>query len=351
MNLPQTMKSAVLNKPFHITIEQTPLPDLASDEVLVKIMAVGVCGSDIQYYEHGKIGHYVVDKPIILGHECAGIVVATGSKVKSLEIGDRVAIEPGVTCGSCAACKEGRYNLCPDVEFLATPPYDGAFAQYIKHKESFLFKIPDELSYEEAALIEPFSVGIHAATICELKPGSSVFILGMGPVGLTAVAACQMFGASEIIVADVEDNRLQAALKLGATHTIQVRGLDGVQEVMRLTDGHGVDVAFETAGNDNALQTAVRSVKRGGKCAVIGLPPDESIPLPIHHIVDNEIELRGIFRYANTYEQAINFLLTNLIDFSHLITHKYALEETADALEQARTNKSSSLKVVVYPNE
>lgn len=350
LDLPSTMKAAVLKEPFVISIEEMPVPEILADEVLIKVMAVGICGSDIHYYEHGRIGRYVVEKPIILGHECAGIVAAIGNNVTRFKVGDRVAIEPGVTCGRCDACKGGRYNLCPDVQFLATPPVDGAFVQYIKHREDFLFPIPDHLSFEEAALNEPFSVGIHAAKRANLQPGSTVAIMGMGPVGLMAVVAAKAFGAREIIVTDLEPIRLEAARKLGATHTINVREKDPVEEVKRLTGGLGVDVAFETAGNPKALQSALASVRRGGKMVIVGLPPQDKIPLNIPFIADNEVDIYGVFRYANTYPQGITFLASGISDVNALITDRYPLEKTQEAMEQARTNKSGSLKVMVYPN-
>jgi L-iditol 2-dehydrogenase len=350
VNLPKTMKAAVMHQPYSISIEEVPVPTLGAHDVLVKVMAVGICGSDLHYYEHGRIGRYVVEKPIILGHECAGIVAAVGERVTRVQVGDRVAVEPGITCGRCDACKAGRYNLCPDVQFLATPPVDGAFVQYIRHREDFLFKIPHHLSFEEAALNEPFSVGIHAAKRANLQPGSTVAIMGMGPVGLMAVVAAKAFGAKEIFVTDLEPFRLEAAEKLGATHAINIREKDPVSEIRRLTEGRGVDVAFETAGNPKALQSALASVRRGGKLSIVGLPPQDEIPLHVPFIADNEVDIYGIFRYANTYPQGISFLASGIADVKALITDRYPLEETHAAMERARTNKSGSLKVVVYPN-
>ncbi len=344
------MNAARMNAPFDIEIVRLPIPDIRDDEVLVKVMAVGICGSDIHYYEHGRIGRYVVEKPLILGHECAGVVEAVGSGVTRFKAGDRVAVEPGMTCGRCSACKEGRYNLCPDVQFLATPPVDGAFAQYIKHREDFLFPIPDRLSYEEAALNEPFSVGIHAANRAGVKPGHTVAIMGIGPVGLMAVVAAKAYGAERIIAVDLEPIRLEAALKLGATHAVNIKESDPVQAVREATDGIGADVAFETAGNPKALQSALHAVRRGGKLAIVGLPPQEEVALNIPWIADNELDIFGIFRYANTYPQGISMLASGASDVSSLITDRYPLEQTKEALERARTNKSGSLKVVVYPN-
>ena len=349
-DLPQKMKAAVMTKPVHIKIQEMDVPQVTGNEVLVKVMAVGVCGSDIHYYEHGRIGKHVVDEPLILGHECAGVVVDVGENVTRLNIGDRVAIEPGITCGHCEFCKSGKYNLCPKVAFLATPPVHGAFVQYLKHREDFLFPIPDELSFEEAALNEPFSVGIHAARRVQLQPGSTIAIMGMGPVGLMSVVAAKAFGAATIIVTDLEERRLQAAKKLGATHVINIREKDVNEEISRITSGQGVDSAFETAGNPKALQSALLSVKRGGKLAIIGFPAQDEVGLNIPFISDYEVAIYGIFRYANTYPQGIKFLNSRIADVRSIITDRYPLEQTAEAMEQARTNKEESIKVVVYPN-
>ncbi|WP_036720804.1 NAD(P)-dependent alcohol dehydrogenase [Paenibacillus harenae] len=344
------MKAAVMRGTRKIQIEEYPVPPIGPDEVLIKVMAVGICGSDLHYYSHGRIGKYVVDKPFILGHECSGDIAAIGSNVQRFQVGDRVAVEPGVTCGRCDACKEGRYNLCPDVEFLATPPFDGAFVQYIKIREDFVFSIPDHLSYEEAALVEPFSVGIHAAARTGLQPGSTVAIMGMGPVGLMAVAAAKAYGAATIIVTDLEPLRLEAAKQMGASHIINIREQDPLEEIKTITNGKGVDVAWETAGNPTALQSALGSLRRGGKLAIVGLPAQDEIPLNVPFIADNEVDIYGIFRYANTYPKGINFLSSGIVDANKLITDKFALEQTQEAMERALNQKSECLKIVVYPN-
>jgi L-iditol 2-dehydrogenase len=349
-SLPLTMRAAVMQKPYHITIEEMPIPEIGDDEVLVKVMAVGICGSDLHYFEHGRIGPYIVEKPIILGHECSGVVAACGKEVTEFHVGDRVAVEPGVTCGTCGACKKGRYNLCPDVRFLATPPYDGAFVQYIKMRKDCLFPIPDHLSFEAAALNEPFSVGIHAAKRAGLQPGSTLAIMGVGPVGLMAIVAGKAFGAREILVADLEPIRLEAARKLGATHTIHVREEDPVATIKALTGGLGVDVVFETAGSPKALQAGLASLRRGGKLSIIGLPPQDEIALNVPFIADNEIDIYGVFRYANTYPQGITFLASGIADVNAIITNRYLLADTQEAMANASANKSTSVKTIVYPN-
>ncbi|SFQ24860.1 NAD(P)-dependent alcohol dehydrogenase [Caldicoprobacter faecalis] len=349
-DLPEVMKAAVLRKPFEIVIEDRPVPDIGPDEVLIKVMVVGVCGSDVHYYETGRIGRYVVEKPIILGHECAGIVAAVGDNVTRLKVGDRVAVEPGVTCGTCEYCKQGRYNLCPDVEFLATPPFDGAFVQYFKHRQDFVFPIPDHLTFEEAAMIEPLSVGIHAATRANIKPGAKVVVFGLGPVGLMAVVAARAFGANNIIAVDLEEIRLEAAKKLGATLVINAREHDTLKEILDFTGGRGVDVAIEAAGHPKTLQDAMACLCRGGKLLVVGLPVQDSIPINVPEIVDKEVAIYGVFRYANTYPKGVEILSSGIADVKSLITGKFTLEQTAQALEEARVNKAKHIKIMVYPN-
>jgi L-iditol 2-dehydrogenase len=233
---------------------------------------------------------------------------------------------------------------------LATPPFDGAFVQYLKMREDFVFPIPDGLSFEEAALNEPFSVGIHAARRTNLQPNSTLAIMGMGPVGLMAVAAAKAYGVENIIVTDLEPLRLAAARRLGATHTINVTEQDPYEEIQRLTLGCGVEVAWETAGSPKALQAALKSLQRGGKLAIVGLPVQNEIPLNVPFIADNELDIYGIFRYANTYPSGIQFLASGIVDVKSLITDKYPLLRVQEAMERAMTNKSGSLKVMVYPN-
>ncbi|GGJ08689.1 sorbitol dehydrogenase [Alicyclobacillus cellulosilyticus] len=340
-------QAAVLHAPGDVRLEERPVRDLAPDEALVQVMAVGVCGSDVHYYEHGRIGDFVVRQPLILGHECAGVVVATGAAVTRVKPGDRVAIEPGVTCGRCPACKSGRYNLCPEVQFLATPPVDGAFAEYIVHREDFLHPIPDGMSFEAAALVEPFSVGLHACARAGVRPGDTVAILGMGPVGLLAVVAAAAYGAQRIIVSDLEENRLAAARRLGATDTVPAAA--GAEAILALTGGQGVDVALETAGHPKALATAMAVLRRGGRLAVVGLPPQDEVALHIPRLSAYEIDVLGVFRYANTYPRGIALLASGRWPIEDLVTDRYPLAETKQALERARTNKAGSIKVMVYP--
>ncbi|MFF2481029.1 NAD(P)-dependent alcohol dehydrogenase [Paenibacillus sp. NPDC058071] len=345
------MEAAVLNKPLDIEMKTIPIPVPKEDEALIRVHCIGVCGSDVHYYEHGRIGRYVVEQPIILGHELAGEVVQVGASVSNIAVGDRVAVEPGVTCGRCEACKSGRYNLCPDVVFMATPPVDGAWAEYVAVRSDFLFKLPDAMTYEQGALLEPLSVGLHAMNRARVTPSDRILVTGLGPIGLLAVQAAQMFGVSEIYATDVVPFRQELAKEMGVTHVIDPLHEDVTQRIHELTEGRGITVVIESSGNASALSNAVKTVNRGGRIVLVGLSASSEVPLDVNAIVDGELDVLGLFRYANTYPAAIQALSRSNIDIEKVITHKYPLSETKAAVEAARTQKDSAIKVMIYPGQ
>jgi len=343
----QRMKAVVLEGIKNLKIIEREIPKINENEALVAIKAVGICGSDVHYYEQGKIGRYIVQNPLVLGHETSGEVVAIGEKVRKVKVGDRVAIEPGHTCGKCKYCKEGRYNLCPEVKFFATPPIDGALCEYVVVPEDYLFRIPNEMSFEIATLAEPLSVGIHAAQRSNIKMGDTVLILGLGPVGLLSILAAKSYGASKIIAVDIETIRLEAAKKIGATYVLNGKDEAIRQKILDFTNGEGPDVTFETAGSKTTYEVAFEVTKRGGRIVTIGLLAEDKIPLNVNAIVDNEYTIYGVFRYANTYEKAIEVLSKNIEKAKELITHRFKLEESAQAFEFVRNNKDKSIKVII----
>jgi len=345
------MNAAVLNKPLDIEIKQVNVPDPKEDEALIKVHCIGVCGSDVHYYEHGKIGRYVVEEPIILGHELAGEVVKVGKHVENVKIGDRVAVEPGVTCGRCDYCKSGRYNLCPDVVFMATPPVDGAWAEYVSVRSDFLFKLPDEMSYEEGALLEPLSVGIHAMLRGKVTPADRVLVTGLGPIGLLAIQAAKMFGVQEIYATDVVAFRRQLGLQLGAVDVIDPLNENTNEKITELTKGSGVDVIIETSGNQLAISETIKIVNRGGRIVLVGLPVVDEVPIDVTHLIDSEFDIYGVFRYANTYPTAIQALSNSNLNIEDIITHKFALKDIHEAVEVARTEKDTSIKIMIYPGD
>ncbi|TBL77663.1 NAD(P)-dependent alcohol dehydrogenase [Paenibacillus thalictri] len=343
------MRAAVMDRPLSIAVQSVEIPRPKPDEALVRVRCIGVCGSDLHYYERGRIGRYVVTKPIILGHELAGDVVEVGSEVANVAAGDRVAVEPGVTCGRCAYCKSGRYNLCPDVVFMATPPVDGAWAEYITIRSDFLFKLPDTVSYEEGALLEPLSVGIHAMKRAQAGPGDRVFISGLGPIGLLAGAAAKLFGVTDITASEVIAERRGLAGRMGIDRVLDPSDADAFAAAM--SEQGGYDVVVESSGNGAAIRHTVAAARRGGRIVLIGLPSVDDIPLNVPQIIDNEIDVRGVFRYANTYETAIRALGSAPCDIRTIITHRFPLEQIKEAMELARLEKQSCVKVMIYPGE
>lgn len=328
-------------------IREIPVPEPKEKEVLVKLEYVGICGSDVHYYEHGKIGDFIVNGDFILGHECAGTVVAIGKDVKQLQVGDRVALEPGVTCGQCEFCKSGRYNLCPDVEFLATPPYHGCFENYIAFPENMAFKLPNSITTREGALVEPLSVGMHAAKQGGITLGSTVVILGAGCIGLTTLLASKAFGALDITVVDVIPKRLDKALELGATRVINAAEMDAVKLIYELTDGEGVDIVMETAGAVKTVQQTAYMVKRGGTVVLVGMAPQDTIEYNFAKLLGKEAEIKTVFRYRNIYPQAIKAMAEGLIDVSGIVTHEYSFDEIAEAFDVNINRKNDVVKIVI----
>lgn len=343
------MNAAVLNKPLDIEVKQVPIPEPREDEALVRVHCIGICGSDVHYYEHGRIGRYVVESPIILGHELAGEVVRVGSQVRNVKPGDRVAVEPGVTCGRCHHCKSGRYNLCPDVQFMATPPVDGAWAEYVTVRSDFLFKLPEGMSYEQGALIEPLSVGLHAMKRGRVAPSDRVLVTGLGPIGLLAVLAAKLYGVQEIYGTDIVPFRRELAKQLGAACVIDPVQENAVERLMELSGGEGVDVVVESSGNGRVVGDTVQLVKRGGRVVLVGMPAADEIPFNVNQIIDGELDVLGVFRYANTYPDAIQLLSKSGVNIEQVITHKYALDDIQEALDMVRNNKDTSIKVMIYP--
>ena len=335
-------QAAVLYAPHDVRIEERPVPTPGPGEVLIEIKAVGVCGSDVHYYEHGRIGSYVVRQPLILGHESAGVIVNVGSGVNTSRIGQRVAIEPGIPDGICVQCRAGRYNLCPNVRFFGTPPIDGAFTNYVTIPASFAYTLPVSLSDEEGALIEPLSVGLWACRKAQLQGADRLLITGAGPIGLLTMKVALALGASQITMTDVSPQRLETARKLGATRTVNVARealADAAVEA---------DVLIECSGNQKALMDGIRSLRPAGKVVAVGMSPGEEVSVPMAFLQNHEITLTGTFRYANTYADAISLVAAGLIDLKPIITGHYALTETEQAL-QATKQDPANIKSIVVP--
>jgi len=347
MSIPKTCEAAVLEGVGQISLHQVKVPQPRADQALVRIKACGVCGSDVHYYTHGRISDFVVRKPLILGHEAAGTVVAVGASVQNVHVGDRVAIEAGVTCDRCEFCRSGRYNLCPDVVFLATPPVDGAFVQYLAHPADWLHKLPDEVSFEEGAMLEPLNVGLYAAKLARVEPGHTVAVLGSGPIGLMALQAARAFGATTLIAVDIVPSRLHFARKLGAKHVINAKEDDPVAAIYDLTGGRGADVVFEASGAVAATQQSVAIVRRGGAIALIGLGTADSFEMPMMAVIAKEVRLTGQFRYANLYPAAIELVASGAVDLESMINARYPFTRVAEAMADCAKGDPKTIKTMI----
>lgn len=329
------MQTAVLTDIEQFEIEERERPTPNADEVLVAVKDVGICGSDVHYYEHGRIGDYVVEEPLVLGHESAGEVVATGENVTDLEAGDQVALEPGVPCRRCDHCRRGEYHLCEDVTFMATPPDDGAFAEYVAWPADFAYKLPERVSTREGALCEPLSVGIHACRRGEVGTGDTVLITGAGPIGLLAMEAARAAGATDVLITDVVAEKLAVAEERGADRTIDVTETNLSDAIEAYTDGVGVDVVLEASGAVPSIQSTLEAVRRGGTVVFIGLPGESEIPLDVIEIIDNELDVHGSFRYRNTYEAAVKLLSDDIVDVEGIIDFEMGLESVEEAFRRS----------------
>lgn len=341
------MKVAVMTDVAKIELQERDIPVPKAEEVLVKIEYVGVCGSDLHYYEAGGIGENIVKPPFVLGHEAGGTVVEVGEGVRNLKVGDRVALEPGKTCGKCEFCKTGRYNLCPDVIFFATPPVDGVFQEYVAHEAGLCFKIPDHMDTMEAALIEPLAVGFHAAKQGNAQVGMTAVVTGAGCIGLVSMMALKAMGVTRIIAVDIMQKRLDKALELGATDVINGKDKDTIEEVKRLTNGMGPDLVIETAGSEVTTRQAIHFVKRGGTIVLVGYSPSGEETLPMGLALDKEITFKTVFRYRHIYPMAIEAVASGSVNLKGLVTDIFPLDDIQNAMDQSVANKADIVKSVI----
>ena len=328
-------------------IKEIPVPKPSEKEVLVKIEYCGICGSDVHYYEYGRVADYVVEGDFILGHEVAGTVVEVGSQVKSLKVGDRVALEPGIGCGKCEQCKEGKYNLCKDVIFFATPPVQGALKDYVVHPEDMCFKLPDNVSTKEGALVEPLSVGLHACRQGGVTLGNSVVILGAGCIGLCTLLSAKAFGASEIIVVDLFEKRLEFAKKIGATHVINAKEEDVIARVNELLRGKGADVVLETAGAPKTIYQTSLLAKPGGTVVLVGIAVQNDLQYNFGQVMSKELTIKSVFRYRNLYPTAIAAISSGTIDVNQIVTHEFNFEDTKLAFDTVIADAENVVKGVI----
>lgn len=333
-----TMRVSVLRGVGDVDVEERMVPEPAPDEVLVEVGSVGVCGSDVHYYEHGRIGSYQVTAPLVLGHESSGTVEGVGEAVTRLQPGDRVSLEPGVPDLTCAQCLAGRYNLCEDMRFHATPPYDGSFAEYVVHHELFAHRVPDAMTDDAAALLEPLSVALWACQKGEVTAGSRVLVTGVGPVGLLVVQVARALGATEVVASDVSDQRLELARSLGATRTVSPE---------RDAPHFRPDVLLDCSGSPAAIRAATLLVAPAGRVVLVGMGGAE-YPMPMSTVQERELVVTGTFRYAHTWPTAVALAADGKVELDRLVTSHHGIEQVPEALSIARLDPTS-VKPVVHP--
>lgn len=332
----------------HFVKKEIEMPVAEADQIVVKIEYCGICGSDMHFFSEGRIGSRQAPPNFILGHESAGTVVEVGANVTNLKIGDKVALEPGIPCGHCEMCRNGLYNLCPDVHFLAAakPPTDGALRNYFAYPSEWCFKLPETVSTIEGTMVEPLSVGLHAARRGGVGLGKTILIIGVGTIGYMTMLACKAMGASRIIVSDALENRLELALEHGADYAINVKKEDSVARVMEITDGQGADIVFETAGSPFTLKSTWQYVKTAGVIVNVGNASGE-IAYPFGELARKEVDIRSVWRYRNIYPIAIEAISSGRIDLKHIKPAIFPFDESQEAFEYAITKKSEVLKTVI----
>ncbi|GAA3891652.1 NAD(P)-dependent alcohol dehydrogenase [Leifsonia kafniensis] len=339
MTTPVNMRASILEHTRSLIVADVPVPALATDQVLVRIAAVGVCGSDVHYFHEGRIGDFVVEEPLILGHEASGTIVAVGADVSADRVGERVSIEPQRPCRRCRFCTAGRYNLCDRIEFYATPPIHGAFAEYAVIQDDFAHSVPDSISDDAAALMEPLSVGIWSCRKAGIAPGTSVLIAGAGPIGIVIAQVARAFGATDIVVSDPVAERRELALRFGATRAIDPIN-DGIPSA-------AFDAFIDASGSSIAVKQGIGSLRGAGIAVLVGMGADD-VSLPVSTIQNRELVVTGVFRYANTWPTAIALVASGAVDLDALVTGHFGLDDVEAALES--TNSPATLKSMVVPS-
>jgi len=341
------MKVAVMNGVGKMGFVEREIPQPADNEVLVKLEYVGICGSDMHYYETGRIGDYVVEPPFVLGHEPGGVVVEVGKNVTHLKVGDRVALEPGKTCGHCEYCREGKYNLCPDVVFFATPPVDGVFQEYVAHEAALCFKLPENVDTQEGALIEPLAVGFHAANQGGAHAGQTAVVFGAGCIGLVSMMALKAEGVSRVYVVDIMQKRLDKAMELGATGVINSMNTDVQEEIGRLTEGKGVDLVIETAGMEVTTRQAIHVTKKGATIVLVGYSKTGEMTLPLSLALDKELTFKTVFRYRHIYPMAIEAVASGKVNLKGIVSNIFNFDDIQAAMDKSVSDKANIVKSVV----
>lgn len=343
------MDALVLEKKLELSLRDFPIEKeeaLGPRDVRIKLHTVGICGSDVHYYTHGKIGPFVVNAPMILGHEASGTVIETGKEVKALKAGDRVCMEPGIPDPHSRATRMGMYNIDPAVRFWATPPVHGILRPTCVHPEAFTFKLPDNVSFAEGAMVEPLAVGVHAATKARIKPGDVALVMGAGPIGLVTALSALAAGCARVFVTDLDDAKLEIAAGLGPITPINVKKEDAARRISQETDGWGVEVVFEATGSPKAAATIFQSLSPGGCVVIIG-GQSEPIAYDAGAAMVREARIENIFRYAHVFPRCVGMIASGAINVKPLLTRTFEFKDSVRAFEIAASAPAGDVKMQI----
>lgn len=345
------MEALVLEEARRISLRPFSLPQVVGPrDVRIKIHTVGICGSDIHYYQHGRIGPFVVNEPMVLGHEASGTIVEVGEEVTHLKAGDRVCMEPGVPDMESRASREGLYNLDPKVRFWATPPVHGCLAPYVVHSAAFTYKLPDNVSFAEGAIVEPLSIGLQAAKKAAIKPGDVAVVLGAGTIGMMCALAALAGGCSRAIVCDLVQKKLDLIGGVQGVTPVNIRERRALDVVKELTDGWGADIVFEASGNEKAFDGIVDLLCPGGCLVLVGMP-QHAIPLDVVAVQIKEARIESVFRYANIFPRAIQLIASGKLDVKPFISRTFPFAEGIKAFEEAASGVPTDVKVQIVLEE
>ncbi len=341
------VRALVLERQHELAMRDIEMPlEVGPGMVKIAIHTVGVCGSDVHYYTHGRIGPFVVDEPMVLGHEAAGTVVEVGPGVTHLKVGDRVCMEPGVPDPQSRASRLGMYNVDPAVTFWATPPVHGVLTPEVVHPANYTFKLPDNVSFAEGAMVEPFAVGMQAATKARIVPGDTAVVIGAGPIGTMVALAALAGGCARVIIADLAQPKLDIAARYQGVTAVNIRNTDLAAEVGRLTDGWGADVVFECSGSPKAWETIMQLPRPGGAIVAVGLPV-EPVKVDIAAASTKEVRIENVFRYAHQYDRAIALIASGKVDLKPLISETFPFERSVEAFDRAVEARPSDVKLQI----
>lgn len=341
------MRALVLERQNELTLRDIELPDtLGPADVRIAVHTVGICGSDVHYYTHGRIGGHVVNSPMVLGHEAAGTVTEVGLDITTLRVGDRVCMEPGVPNLSSRASKLGIYNVDPAVTFWATPPIHGVLTPSVVHPAAFTYRLPDNVSFAEGAMVEPFAIGMQAAQRARIAPGDVAAVVGAGSIGIMVALAALAGGCSTVFISDLSPQKLEIAGRYRGIVPVDASCTSLLETVIERTNGWGADIVFEASGSRRAFGDLFQIVRPGGTVVLVGLPVDP-VSFDVAGAISREVRIETVFRYANVFDRALALIASGKVDLKPLVTGTYPFEKSIVAFERAASGDPSDVKIQI----